>query len=162
MGPLPGSWLAAGMADLAPYLQVSHEGRQQRASILWDPSLSVASRSSWASQASAFLQPVCHRLTWWLRSIVVHSTGVFSPSGLGLGLRCQAAHYRITFAPGPLTLKISLRMVTGRYTLGSFHSWLFRPFRRFAPQVPVKCHMTPNMFILFPIYLWISFSWTLA
>ena len=43
---------------------VYHEGWWPRASTLCNPSLSAVSMSSWASQAYAFHQPVCQRLSW--------------------------------------------------------------------------------------------------
>ena len=42
---------------------IYHEGRYLGASTLCKPSLSAASKSSWASQAHAFHQPLCQRLS---------------------------------------------------------------------------------------------------
>ena len=82
------SWLAAGMADLTPDLQVCLSS-----STLCDPSLSAASMSSWTAQAHAFHQPACHRLSWLYHWSVprAHTSGTFSPSGWGLYPHCQAA-----------------------------------------------------------------------
>ena len=59
--------------------------------------LSSASMSSWASQAHAFHQPVCQRLSWlhhW--SIThVHTSGAFSPSEWGPDHQCQATHVHV-------------------------------------------------------------------
>ena len=59
---------------------VYHQGRQPRASTLRNTSLSAASMSSWASQAHAFHQPVCQRLSWLYQWSVphVHTSGAFS------------------------------------------------------------------------------------
>ena len=49
--------------------------------------------SSWTSQAHAFHQPVCQRLSWlhhWSFPHV-HTIGVFSPSEWGPDPQCQAA-----------------------------------------------------------------------
>ena len=59
---------------------------------LCNPSLSAASMSSWASQAHAFHQPVCQRLSWLHYWSVphVHTSGAFSPSEWGPDPQCQA------------------------------------------------------------------------
>ena len=82
--PLLDSWLAATMADLTPDLQVCLSWGP-RASTLCNPSLSAASMLSWASQAHAFHQPVCERLSWLHHWSVphVHTSEVFSPSEWG-------------------------------------------------------------------------------
>ena len=90
MGPLPDIWLAAGIADLTPDLQVY---LSWGLITLCNPSLSAASMSSWASQAHAFHQPVSQRLSWLHHWSVphVHTIGVFSPSEWGPDPQCQAA-----------------------------------------------------------------------
>ena len=49
--------------------------------------------SSWASQAKAFPQPVCERLSWLHHWSVphVHNSGVFSPTEWCPAPQCQAA-----------------------------------------------------------------------
>ena len=60
---------------------------------LYDPSLSAASMSSWASQAHAFYQFVCHRLCWLHPWSIPHShtSRAFSASEWGPDPQCQAA-----------------------------------------------------------------------
>ena len=49
--------------------------------------------SSWASQAHAFCQPVCQRLSWLHHWSIphAHTSGAFSPSEWGPDPQCQAA-----------------------------------------------------------------------
>ena len=49
--------------------------------------------SCWVSQAHAFLQPVCERLSWLHHWSIphVHTSGAFSPSEWGPDPQCQAA-----------------------------------------------------------------------
>ena len=100
-GQYPHQWAPFQIAGLLHALQISHkisryvyhEGWLQRAYILCNPSLSAASMSSWASQAHAFPQPVCEKLSllhhWSVRH--VHTSGAFSPSEWGPDPQCQAA-----------------------------------------------------------------------
>ena len=90
--PFPGSWLAARMADLIPGFQVCLSWGLIAESFHSLQSL-PASMSSWASQAHAFHQPVCQRLSWlhhWSVSHV-HTSGAVSPSEWGSDPQCQAA-----------------------------------------------------------------------
>ena len=93
-GQHPHQWAPFQIAGLLHAWQISHqisryvyhEGWQPRASTLSNPSLS-------ASQAHAFHQPVCQRLSWLHHWSVphVHTIEVFSPSEWGPDPRCQAA-----------------------------------------------------------------------
>ena len=81
------------MADLTPDLQVSLSWGSIAESFHSLQSLSVSCfQSSWASQAHAFHQPVCQRLFWLHRWIIlrVHTSGAFSLSVWGSGLQCWA------------------------------------------------------------------------
>ena len=62
------------------------------ASTLCNPSLSAACMSTWTSQAHAFHQPVCQKLSWLHHWSIpcVHTSGAFSPSEWDLDLQCQA------------------------------------------------------------------------
>ena len=81
VGPLPGSWLAARMADLTPDLQVC---------LSWGL-IAESFHSLWSLSVSCFLvilglhQPVCHRLSWLYHWSIprVPTSGTFSPSGWG-------------------------------------------------------------------------------
>ena len=93
-------WASFQVAGLLHTWQISHqmsrcvyhEGRYQRSSTLCNSSLSAASMSSWTSQAHAFHQPVCHRLSWLHHWSVphVHTSGAFSPLEWGPDPQCQA------------------------------------------------------------------------
>ena len=86
-GPLPGSWLAARMADLTPDLQVYLSwGSVAKGSTLCNPSsLLAASMSSWDSQAHAFHQLVCQKLSW------LHSTCLYQRSLLSFRMRSRSS-----------------------------------------------------------------------
>ena len=87
-GQHPHQWAPFQIAGLLHAWQISHqisryvyhEGWYPRASTLCNPSLSAASMSFWASQAHAFHQPVCQRLSWLHHWSVphVHTIGVLS------------------------------------------------------------------------------------
>ena len=99
-GPYQQQWAPFQATGLLHAWQISHqiarclyhEGWYLRATTLCDPSLSAASKSSWASQAHAFHQPVCQRLSWLHRwsDQCVHTSGAFSLSVWGSGLQCLA------------------------------------------------------------------------
>ena len=99
-GPYPQQWAPFKATGLLHAWQISHqisrclyhEGWWLRASTLCYPSLSAASKSPWASQAHAFHQPVCQRLSWphcW-RVPSVLTSGDFFLSVWGPGLQCHA------------------------------------------------------------------------
>ena len=79
-GQHPHQWAPFQIAGLLHAWQISHqisryvyhEGWLPIASTLCNPSLSAASMSSWASQAQAFPQPVCERLSWLHHWCVPH------------------------------------------------------------------------------------------
>ena len=86
-GQHPHQWAPFQISGLLHVWQISHqisryvyhEGWYPRASTLCNPFLSATSMSSWASQAHAFHQPVCQRLSWLHHWSVPHvHTIVFS------------------------------------------------------------------------------------
>ena len=83
------------MADLTPDLKVylSWGSIADSFHFLQSLSLSAAFMSSWASQAHAFHQPVCQRLSWLHQWSVphVHISGAFFSSEWSPDLQCQAA-----------------------------------------------------------------------
>ena len=87
--PLPGSWLAARMADLIQDLQVCLSWELP----LCNSSPSSAFMSSWASQAHAFHQPVCQRLSWLHHWSIphVHTSRAISPPEWGTDPQCKPA-----------------------------------------------------------------------
>ena len=86
VGPLPGSWLAACMADLTPDLKVYLSWGSIAKSFHSLQSLSViSSMSSWASQGHAFHQPV--HLDWPLE----HSTCPYQRSLLSFRMRSRSS-----------------------------------------------------------------------
>ena len=92
-GPLPGSTLAAYMADLTPDLQVSLSWGLTAESLLSLQSLSVSClQVIFGSQAHAYHQPVCQKLIWLHRwsGPCVHTSWTFSPSGWSPGIQCRA------------------------------------------------------------------------
>ena len=98
-GQHPHQWAPFQIAGLLHAWQISHQISRyiyhegdSRELPLCNPSLSAASMSFWASQAHAFQQPICQRLSWlhhW-RVPHVHTIGVFSPSEWGPDPQCQA------------------------------------------------------------------------
>ena len=82
------------MADLTPDLHIFLSWGLTAESFhsLQSRSPSTAFMSSWASQAHAFLQPVCERLSWLHHWSIphVHTSGAFSPSEWGPDPQCQA------------------------------------------------------------------------
>ena len=93
-GPPSRSWLVVCRAD--PY-QISryvyHECQYLTSSTLCNPSLFAAAMSIQASQARAYHQPVCQRLSWLHHWSFPHdhTSGAFSPSEWGPDAQCQAA-----------------------------------------------------------------------
>ena len=120
---------------------VCHEGWWPRASTLCNSSLSAVSMSSWASQAHAFHQPVCQRLSWlhhWsvphhrsflsfrMRSrssmpsctsssldlVVTMSCGLTLQICLIIALSFRCRHWRFGFANGQVLLAWSIALRT--------------------------------------------------
>ena len=88
--PLPGSWLAARMADLIQDLQVFLSWELPLSAI---PLRHLLFMSSWASQAHAFHQPVCQRLSWLHQWSIphVHTSRAISPPEWGTDPQCKPA-----------------------------------------------------------------------
>ena len=76
-----------------------------RASALCNPSLSAASMSSWASQAQAFHQPVCQRLS---TAPLERSTCPYHRSLLSFRMRSRSSFDLVVTMSCGLTLQISL------------------------------------------------------
>ena len=94
-------WAPFQIAGLLHAWEISHQISTYCMSImtvdgrelpLCNPPLSAVSISSWASQAYAFHQPVCQRLSWLNHWSIphVHIIGVFSPSEWDPDPQCQA------------------------------------------------------------------------